>query len=109
VIRDGIRRLSLREGALEAVLPELAGSSLDAFNLSDVGEYVSSEAFHALLREVRRTAGSGARLAWWNLLAARQHPSDLDASLERRVTVSAALHERAQTFFYSGFVLEVAR
>jgi S-adenosylmethionine-diacylglycerol 3-amino-3-carboxypropyl transferase len=108
-IRDGLSRLTLREATLEAVLPGLAAASLDAFNLSDVGEYVSPAAFHALLREVRRTASRGARIAWWNLLAPREHPADLDASLEVRAADSAALHERAQAFFYSRFVLEVAR
>jgi S-adenosylmethionine-diacylglycerol 3-amino-3-carboxypropyl transferase len=108
-IRDGLGRLSLREGTLENVLPGLAASSLDVFNLSDVGEYVSAAAFHALLREVRRSAAPGARLAWWNLLAPREHPADLDASLELRAGASAVLHERARAFFYSRFVLEVAR
>jgi S-adenosylmethionine-diacylglycerol 3-amino-3-carboxypropyl transferase len=108
-IRDGLSRVSLHEGSLEGVLPGLAASSLDAFNLSDVGEYVSPFAFHALLREVRRTAAHGARITWWNLLAAREHPADLDAALELRAADSAALHERAQSFFYSRFVLEVAR
>ena len=108
-IREGLSRLSLREGSLERVLPGLASSSLDAFNLSDVGEYVSPVAFHALLREVRRTAARGARVAWWNLLAEREHPPDLDESFEPRAAAAAALHERAQAFFYSRFVLEVAR
>jgi S-adenosylmethionine-diacylglycerol 3-amino-3-carboxypropyl transferase len=108
-IRDGLRRLSLREGTLEEVLPGLPSSVLDAFNLSDVGEYLSPAAFHALLREVRRTARSGARIAWWDLLAPREHPRDLDAALDHRAAESAALSERARTFFYSRFVLEVAR
>ena len=108
-IREELPRLVLLEGALEHVLPALAASSLDAFNLSDVGEYVSPGTFHALLREVRRTASSGARLAYWNLLARRSHPPDLDASLELREAWSEALNERAQAFFYSRFVLEVAR
>jgi S-adenosylmethionine-diacylglycerol 3-amino-3-carboxypropyl transferase len=108
-IRDGLYRLSLREGSLETVLLRLVPSSLDAFNLSDVGEYVSPAAFHALLREVRRSASPGARLAWWSLLAPREHPADLDPVLETRAAESAVLHARAQAFFYSRFVLEVAR
>ncbi len=108
-IRNGLSRLTLREGTLGSVLPGLDASSLDAFNLSDVGEYLSPAAFHTLLREVRRTASHGARIAWWNLLAPREHPADLDASLDVRAADSVALHERAQAFFYSRFVLEVAR
>ena len=91
------------------MLPSVAASSFDAFNLSDVGEYLSPAEFDTLLREVRRTASHGARIAWWNLLAPREHPEDLDASLETRAADSAALHERAQAFFYSQLVLEVAR
>ena len=108
-IGAGLGRLTLRQGTLEEVLPSLPSSSLDAFNLSDVGEYVAPEAFHRLLREVRRTATGGARIAYWNLLAPRGHPADLDASLEHRASFSTALHQRAQAFFYSRFVLEVAR
>jgi S-adenosylmethionine-diacylglycerol 3-amino-3-carboxypropyl transferase len=108
-IRDALSRLSLHEGSLERMLPGLPAATVDAFNLSDVGEYVSAAAFHALLREVRRTASRGARVTWWDLLALREHPSDLDSTLELRAGASAALHERAQAFFYSRFVLEVAR
>ena len=108
-IRDGLDRLTLRQGGLEEVLPSLSASSLDAFNLSDVGEYLSAEAFHRLLREVCRAAAAGARVAYWNLLAPRGHPPDLDASLDHRAAAAAALHGRAQAFFYSRFVLEVAR
>jgi len=108
-IRDALSRLSLHEGSLERLLPGLPASTVDAFNLSDVGEYVSAAAFQALLREVRRTASRGARVTWWDLLALREHPPDLDSTLELRAGASAALHERAQAFFYSRFVLEVAR
>jgi S-adenosylmethionine-diacylglycerol 3-amino-3-carboxypropyl transferase len=87
-IRDGLSRLTLREGTLESVLPSVAASSFDAFNLSDVGEYLSPAEFDTLLREVRRTASHGARIAWWNLLAPREHPADLDASLDVRAADS---------------------
>ncbi len=108
-IRDGLERLHLREGAVEALCGSLPGASLDAFNLSDVAEYMDGGRYRALLVALRRVAVPGARLAYWNLFADRQRPPEQDGWLEARSEAARALHRRSRAFFYSRLVLEVVR
>jgi S-adenosylmethionine-diacylglycerol 3-amino-3-carboxypropyl transferase len=108
-IREGLDRLELRRGPVEAVLATLPSRSIDAFNLSDIAEYMDLGAYHRLLEEIRRVAAPGARLAYWNLLATRRRPAAMGEWLEAREGEAAGLHAQARAFFYERLVLEVAR
>jgi S-adenosylmethionine-diacylglycerol 3-amino-3-carboxypropyl transferase len=108
-IRQGLDRLSLRREPVESVLATLPSRSIDAFNLSDVAEYMDVAAYHRLLERIRPVAASGARLAYWNLLAARRRPAAMAEWLEGRDEEASRLHGEARAFFYQGLVLEVAR
>jgi S-adenosylmethionine-diacylglycerol 3-amino-3-carboxypropyl transferase len=108
-IRGGIGRVRLRRAAVEEAVQGLAPASIDAFNLSDVAEYMDVARYHRLLLGLRRVAAPGARLAYWNLLVERRRPEFLRDLLEAQVDLGQALHDRAQAFFYRAFVLEVAR
>ena len=107
VIREGLPRLELRRGRLEDVARDLPPASIDAFNLSDVAEYMSAPAFERLLARLHRVASPGARFAYWNLLTPRRRPERLAGRLETRD--AAKLHREARAFFYQALVLEVAR
>jgi len=108
-IRERLDRLELRLESVEAALATLPPRSIDAFNLSDVAEYMDVGAYHRLLERIRRVAAPGARLAYWNLLATRRRPAAMGEWLERREEEAARLHGEARAFFYQGLVLEVAR
>jgi S-adenosylmethionine-diacylglycerol 3-amino-3-carboxypropyl transferase len=108
-VRQGLDRLELRLGPVESVLAALPSRSIDAFNLSDVAEYMDVDAYHRLLERIRRVAAPGARLAYWNLLAARRRPAAMADWLEERDEEASRLHGEARAFFYQGLVLEVAR
>jgi S-adenosylmethionine:diacylglycerol 3-amino-3-carboxypropyl transferase len=108
-IRERLDRLELRLESVEAALATLPPRSIDAFNLSDVAEYMDVGAYHRLLERIRRVATPGARLAYWNLLATRRRPAAMGEWLERREEEAARLHGEARAFFYQGLVLEVAR
>jgi len=105
-IRNHLDRLQLRQGALEDVLDELGEASVDAFNLSDIFEYMSEPAHHALLARIVRAARPGARLAYWNMLAPRSRPESMATQLLARPERSEALLREDKAFFYSAFVLE---
>jgi S-adenosylmethionine-diacylglycerol 3-amino-3-carboxypropyl transferase len=102
-------RLQLRLAPVEAVLAALPSRSVDAFNLSDVAEYMDLGAYHRLLAATARVAAPGARLAYWNLLATRRRPAVMEESLEAREEEATRLGEEARAFFYQALVLEVAR
>ena len=95
--------------AVEEALRRVPPHSVDAFNLSDVAEYMDLGRYHGLLEAVRHAAAPGARLAYWNLLAPRRRPARMEDWLEERQLTARVLHARARTFFYGALVLEVVR
>jgi S-adenosylmethionine-diacylglycerol 3-amino-3-carboxypropyl transferase len=58
-IREGLGRLELRVAPLDEVLATLPPRSVDAFNLSDVAEYMDLVTYHRLLAAIRRVAAPG--------------------------------------------------
>ena len=103
-IRGALDRLELAECAFEALADR--GVKADAFNLSDIFEYMSAPAHEAAYRAVLSIARPGARIAYWNMMAPRRAPAGFE--VVRRDAVAAALKLRDKAFFYSDFVLEEA-
>jgi S-adenosylmethionine-diacylglycerol 3-amino-3-carboxypropyl transferase len=78
----------------------------DAFNLSDIFEYLSIESYERLLRLLIRSANPNARLAYWNLLVPRSRPESLVALLQPLKELSEALSRRDKAFIYKTIVVE---
>ena len=78
----------------------------DAFNLSDIFEYMSADNMQALLEDIVRSAARGARLAYWNMLAPRSRPECMAGELAPLDDEAKALFAGDRAFFYSRFVLE---
>ncbi len=106
-IRANLANLDLRLGPIEQLASE--GRRADAFNLSDIFEYMSPPAHEAAYRAVLDAAAPGARLAYWNMMAPRRAPAALAGRIQRRTEVEQALKPRDQAFFYSDFVVEDVR
>ena len=102
-IRDSDVRLS----TIEALADQ--GVRADAFNLSDIFEYMSAPAHEAAYRTVLDCARPGARIAYWNMMAPRRAPE----ALADRITADPALEARLRpidkAFFYRDFVVETVR
>lgn len=96
---------TLVEGSLEKVLAE-SDQKFDAFNLSDIFEYMSEENTEALLGRISAMANPGARLAYWNMLAPRSRPESLASELQPLPDEADALFQQDKAFFYSRFVVE---
>lgn len=99
-VRDRLDRITLRHGSLADVLAEERGA-FDAFNLSDVFEYLSPAASDSLFGLVAEAARPGARIAYWNLLAERRAPGG--AGLRPLDALSARLHREDKAPFYGAF------
>ncbi len=108
-IRRGLDRIRLVEAPVEEALLRVPPGSIDAFNLSNVAEYMPLRGYHRLLGAVRHAAAPGARVAYWNLLAPRRRPARMGSWLEERAEAARGLHAAARTFFYDALVLEVVR
>ncbi|MFB6230038.1 MAG: DUF3419 family protein [Salinibacter sp.] len=105
-IRGRLDRLEWHQTSLEAFLDETTPNTIDAFNLSDMFEYVSDTHYRRLLARCATVGRPGARLAYWNLFVPRHRPDALADRLTPRRTRAEQLHARDKTFFYGDFVLE---
>lgn len=105
-IRSNLDRLEWRNQSLESLLDEAGEKAFDAYNLSDVFEYMSEDNHRALLRALVRSGRPGARLAYWNMLAPRRRPEDMAGELRSLDRVARRLHLEDKAFFYSAFVVE---
>lgn len=105
-IRANLDRLEWRCEPLEAYLEEAGERSIDRFNLSDIFEYMSPEAYEALLRRLAQAGRCGGRLAYWNMLAPRSRPDSMSHLLSPKTEEAHHLHLQDKAFFYSAFVLE---
>jgi S-adenosylmethionine-diacylglycerol 3-amino-3-carboxypropyl transferase len=109
-VREGLRegRFEVFEGTLESWL-ESAGDGADAFNLSDIFEYMSDEYAGRLMERIAGVSSAGARWAYWNMLAPRSRPASLAGRVESLDTLADELFRDDRAFFYSRFVVEEVR
>jgi S-adenosylmethionine-diacylglycerol 3-amino-3-carboxypropyl transferase len=103
-IRRNLDRLEWRCGSLEESLAQ--EKKFNCFNLSDIFEYMSPASYEELLKLIVSSAPSGARLAYWNMLAPRHRPESLATVLRPLGDLSSQLFARDQAFFYSALVVE---
>lgn len=78
----------------------------DAFNLSDIFEYMSEAATNQLLREIVQHSRGGARLAYWNMLVPRSRPREMKDMLLSLHDEALELLAKDKAWFYSRFVIE---
>lgn len=105
-IRSNLDRLELRKCSVEEYLAETEDLKIDAFNLSDIFEYMSTENTNALLRLIVSASAPEARIAYWNLFAPRSRPDSMANCLKSMEELSQNLFARDQAFFYGRFVVE---
>jgi S-adenosylmethionine-diacylglycerol 3-amino-3-carboxypropyl transferase len=106
MIRDALLdgRLVIAHASLEAHLARFPECRYDAYNLSDIFEYMSEDNSRDLLEKIIAASNPGARVAYWNMLAPRSRPESLADRLKSCETDSLFAQDRA--FFYSRFVVE---
>jgi len=105
-IKANIDNLELRIGSIESVLEDLPAGSIDKFNLSDIFEYMSMDNYHKLLSELVLAGRTGARLAYWNMLAPRSRPEKMAPVLKSHTELAERLHKEDKAFFYSRLIVE---
>ena len=108
-IRANLDRLEWHCCSLEDWLAAHTGLTIDRYNLSDIFEYMSPEAYAQLLERLVRAGRPGSRLAYWNLLAERRRPADLADRLRPLTALARRLHAKDRAFFYGDFILEEIR
>lgn len=97
-IRDRLDRVRLLQ-----VPAQEAPGSFDAYNLSDIFEYMSPAVHEATYAALVDRARAGARLAYWNMLAPRRRPDALATRVHQRRDLADPLFARDAAWFYSAF------
>jgi S-adenosylmethionine-diacylglycerol 3-amino-3-carboxypropyl transferase len=105
-IRANLDRLEWHCGSIEDYLTQVGEQAIDAYNLSDMFEYLSPASYEALLQQLVRAGRTGARLAYWNMLAPRARPAHLADQLQPLPELARSLYAQDKAFFYSAFVVE---
>ncbi len=107
-IRDGLDRLTLYRGTVEDAARHFGDTGFDAFNLSDIFEYLDEELSRQVFEQLLESARPGARFAYWNLFVPRRGHELVPGRLIHRPTVSEKLHQQDRAFFYGEFIVEEA-
>ncbi len=105
LIRDRLNLITIDPRPLEAVLDDTT-QPFDAFNLSDIFEYMSEKNTESLLRAIHSHSTKNARLAYWNMLAPRSRPQSLSNKIKPLPNLSESLFNKDKAFFYSAFIVE---
>lgn len=100
-------RLRIVEGTLESVATP--GAEIEGWNLSDIFEYMSPQAFAETYARILDASAPNARLVYWNMMAPRRVPDALAHGVHQRRDIADPLKARDKAFFYSDFVVEDAR
>jgi S-adenosylmethionine-diacylglycerol 3-amino-3-carboxypropyl transferase len=107
-IRARLGAIEIVKGGLDVLRPATHGR-FSAFNLSDVFEYMTPEAFDSAAIGLHGLAEGGARFAHWNMLAPRRLAATQPRRFASDRALSDRLHARDKAFFYSAFHVEDAR
>jgi S-adenosylmethionine-diacylglycerol 3-amino-3-carboxypropyl transferase len=103
-IRGRLDRLDIRNCALEAFCS--TGEKADGFNLSDIFEYMSADAFAAVHGALIGAARPGARLVYWNMMVPRRGTLAFAPRVHRVLDAETRGKAMDKAFFYSDFVVE---
>ena len=100
-IRERLDRVRLFCGPVER-----AGGRFDAFNLSDIFEYMPQGECDRVYGALLECANPGARLAYWNMLAPRRRPAAFAGRVGECREEAEALHARDRAWFYDAFRID---
>jgi len=103
-IRGRLDRLEVRLCTVETLADE--GVKADAFNLSDIFEYMSPDAHEKAYGTILAASNPGARIVYWNMMAARRAPGVHASRVKTNSELEAKLKPLDKAFFYSDFVIE---
>ena len=104
-IRNNLHKLEFHHLSIEEYLAQTS-LKFDGFNLSDIFEYMSLDAYTTLLQTLIKSANPQARLVYWNMMVTRSRPSSLEHSLRPLLEEAAAIYKKDKTFFYKDFRIE---
>ena len=104
-IRRNLAKLVLFYGPVEAAL-KVYPVEFDAFNLSDIFEYMEPALFKQTSGAILAQAGRGSRLAYWNMLVPRRISDLFPEQVKPLPQLADQLFRKDRAFFYQAFLVE---
>jgi S-adenosylmethionine-diacylglycerol 3-amino-3-carboxypropyl transferase len=105
VLRERLEQLRLVRASLDNFLMTVRPEAISKFNLSDIFEYMSEEAFESSLQKIIRACRDHAKLVFWTTFVPRAVPPRLANRLAPNRSKSETLFAVDRTFFYGTFNL----
>ena len=105
-IRENVNRLEWNRCSLKEYLPTVGKNTFDAFNLSNIFEYMSEDQYHQSLQSLANVSRPRARLVYWNLLVQRSRPAILQDVWRPLEPLQEILLGKDKAFFYNKCVVE---
>ena len=102
-IRANLGALEFFRGSTADAARAFGRGAFDAFNLSDIFEYMDEAGFRAAADDLAALARPGARLCYWNMMVPRDLAALDPAAFEPLRDEAAALFARDRAFFYGAF------
>lgn len=106
IIRQNLHKLEYRLESVEDFIEKAEEHSIDAFNFSDIFEYMSEDEMERIFKLILKVGRKGARIAYWNMLAPRSRPESLKDAVVYHEQLSKELFAQDKAFFYSAFRVE---
>ena len=108
-IRNNLDKIEFHKVAIEQFVAEFDGY-INAFNLSDIFEYMTQDGMDELYESMLQKAASGARFVYWNMLALRECSDALCQKYEVKTDYVKNMEflMKDKAFFYSKFYLDRA-
>ncbi len=105
IIRERLDRVKVIHGDTDEALVQCK-EPFNAYNLSDIFEYMDKPLFEQTCQRLLASAAPGARFAYWNLLLPRKISDSFPSFTKHLSDLSSKLHSRDRAFFYSAFHIE---
>jgi len=107
-IRSNLHKIEFRKSSVEGFTADFDGQ-INAFNLSDIFEYMTQDGMDELYEAMLLKAAPGARFAYWNMLAPRKCSDTLQKmyGVETWEEKNTELLMKDKAFFYSKFYLDI--
>jgi len=109
-IKNNLDKIEFRKISIEEFIAGYDGK-INAYNLSDIFEYMTQSNMDDLYETMLKKAASGARFAYWNMLAPRKCSEALcekySVKTDEEQNTQFLLKDKA--FFYSKFYLDKVR
>jgi len=103
-IKTNIGHITPFKGSISQAIDRYPDVKFNAFNLSDIFEYISHDEFIQELWKIRQASASGARIVYWDMLAGRFLPEQ-DSPFAWNKELSEMLFGQDKAFFYNYLIV----